>query len=108
MRSVGFGLCLVVLSVVPASSQSCARAGDAVTCDDGRHGIFTGEAIVWPDGTRSYATQNPSVIIGHRDSVHVGQGVFVGGRGKGSVPLDDPNATDKSRCAVLDGVPYCY
>jgi hypothetical protein len=34
----------------------------------------------------------------------VGPGVFVG-RGKGMVPLDDPN---KVRCVTLDEVPYCY
>jgi hypothetical protein len=39
--------------------------------------------------------------------VTVGPGVFVG-QGKGVVPLDDPNAPNKTRCAVLDGVSYCY
>jgi hypothetical protein len=24
------------------------------------------------------------------------------------VPLDDPNAPNKTRCAILDGVSYCY
>jgi hypothetical protein len=50
---------------------------------------------------------HPSVIIGNKPSVHVGQGVFVG-KGNGVVPLDDPNAPNKTRCAILDGVSYCY
>jgi hypothetical protein len=41
---------------------------------------------------------HPSVIIGNRPSEHVGQGVFVG-QGKAVVPLDDPNAPNKTRCA---------
>jgi hypothetical protein len=47
------------------------------------------------------------VIIGNKSSIHVGQGVFVG-QGNGMVPLDDPNAPNKTRCAVLDGGSYCY
>jgi len=39
--------------------------------------------------------------------VVVGQGVFVG-KGSSSVPLDDPNAPNKTRCAILKGVSYCY
>jgi hypothetical protein len=50
---------------------------------------------------------HPSVIIGNKSSVRVGPGVFVG-QGKGVVPLDDPNAPNKTRCAVLDGASYCY
>lgn len=34
-------------------------------------------------------------------------GVFVG-QGRGSVPLDDPNAPLKRNCAILDGVSYCH
>ena len=30
------------------------------------------------------------------------------GSGNGSVPLDDPNAPNKTRCTILDGVSYCY
>jgi hypothetical protein len=33
--------------------------------------------------------------------------VFVG-QGKGVVPLDSPNAPNKTRCAILDGASYCY
>jgi hypothetical protein len=91
----------------PALAQVCHREGFAVTCDDGRRGVLSGDAIIWPDGTRSSASPNPSVIIGNKPSVTVGPGVFVG-QGKGKVPLDDPNAPNKTRCAILDGVSYCY
>jgi hypothetical protein len=90
-----------------AHAQLCARQGNDVTCDDGRRGVFDGNAILWPDGTRSSATPHESVIIGNKSSVVVGQGVFVG-KGSGSVPLDNPNAPNKTRCAILDGVSYCY
>ncbi|MEI9922783.1 MAG: hypothetical protein WDN50_03660 [Bradyrhizobium sp.] len=91
----------------PALAQACSHDGPVVTCNDGRRGILSGDAIIWPDGTRSSASPHPSVIIGNKSSVHVGQGVFVG-RGTGVVPLDDPNAPNKTRCAILDGVSYCY
>jgi hypothetical protein len=91
----------------PAMAQACTRVGDAVNCDDGRYGVLSGDAIIWPDGTRSSLTPHPSVIIGNKSSVIVGQGVFVG-QGKGVVPLDNPNAPNKTRCAVLDGASYCY
>jgi hypothetical protein len=90
-----------------AMAQACTHDGPVVSCDDGRRGILSGEAIIWPDGTRSSLSPHPSVIIGNKPSVHVGQGVFVG-QGKGVVPLDDPNAPNKTRCAVLDGMSYCY
>jgi hypothetical protein len=93
----------------PAIAQTCKREGTDVTCDDGRRGVWTGTAIVWTDGTRSSSvTEHPSVIIGNKPSIRVGQGVFVGsGSNGGSVPLDDPNAPNKTRCAILDGVSYC-
>jgi hypothetical protein len=90
-----------------ASAQNCTRLGVDVTCDDGRRGVLAGDAILWPDGTRSSSTPHPSVIIGNKSSVKIGPGVFVG-QGKGSVALDDPNAPNKTRCAILDGVSYCY
>jgi hypothetical protein len=90
-----------------ALAQACHRQGAVVTCDDGRRGVLEGNAIVWPDGTRSSSTPHPSVIIGNKSSVVVGPGVYVG-QGKGMVPLDDPNAPNKTRCAILDGVSYCY
>ena len=91
----------------PAMAQACTRAGDAVSCDDGRRGVLSGDAIIWPDGTRSSLTPHPSVIVGNKSSVIVGQGVFVG-KGNGVVPMDNPSAPNKARCAVLDGVSYCY
>jgi hypothetical protein len=90
-----------------ALAQVCHREGSAVACDDGRRGELSGDAIIWSDGTRSSSSPHPSVIIGNKSSVHVGSGVFVG-QGKGVVPLDDPNAPNKTRCAILDGVSYCY
>ncbi|WP_456619949.1 MULTISPECIES: hypothetical protein [unclassified Bradyrhizobium] len=91
----------------PALGQVCTRQGGDVSCDDGRRGVLSGDAIIWPDGTRSSASPHPSVIIGNKSSVHVGPGVFVG-QGNGMVPMDDPNAPNKRRCAILDGVSYCY
>lgn len=105
LLSLVAGISLTMSSV--AGAQNCKRSGNAVTCDDGRTGVLTGDAIVWPDGTRSSSTPHPSVHIGHKDSVRVGPGVFVG-QGRGSVPLDDPNAPNKRNCAILDGVPYCH
>jgi hypothetical protein len=91
----------------PAMAQTCTRVGADVACDDGRHGLLSGDAIIWPDGTRSSLSPHASVIIGNKSSVIVGQGVFVG-QGKGVVPLDNPNAPNKTRCAILDGASYCY
>ena len=90
-----------------AHADNCTRVGVDVTCDDGRRGVLAGDAILWPDGTRSSSTPHPSVIIGNKSSVVVGPGVMVG-HGNGVVPLDDPNAPNKKRCAVLEGVSYCY
>ena len=90
-----------------ANAQRCARHGNDVTCDDGRRGVLEGDAILWPDGTRSSASPHPSVIIGNKASVHIGPGVFVG-KGNGMVPMDDPNAPNKTRCAIVDDVSYCY
>ena len=90
-----------------AMAQNCTRQGTDVTCDDGRQGVLSDTAIIWTDGTRSHsATPHPSVIIGNKSSIQVGQGVFVG-TGKGNMPLDNPNAPNKTRCAIVDGVSYC-
>jgi hypothetical protein len=91
-----------------AMAQNCTREGNDVTCDDGRHGVFTADAIVWPDGTKSsLASPHPSVIIGNKASVIVGKGVMVGsGSGKGMVPMENPSA--QTTCPKLDGVAYCY
>jgi hypothetical protein len=89
-----------------ADAQNCTRQGNDVTCDDGKHGVFTGDAIVWPDGTKSsLASPHPSVIIGNKASVIVGKGVMVGS-GKGMVPMENPSA--QTSCPKLDGVAYCY
>ena len=94
-------------STTPAHAQACTRQGVDVTCEDGRRGLLSGDAILWPDGTRSSSAPHQSVIIGNKSSVHVGPGVFIG-QGKGMVPMDDPNAPNKRQCAILDGVSYCY
>jgi hypothetical protein len=107
-RAFVFSILMFALSggPTPALGQACSHIGADVSCGDGRHGVLSGNAIIWPDGTRSSLTPHPSVIIGNKSSVRVGAGVFVG-EGKGSVPLDDPNAPNKTRCAILDGVSYC-
>lgn len=92
----------------PAMAQACTRQGVDVSCDDGRRGVFAGDAIVWADGSRSsLASPHPSVIVGNKSSVVVGPGVFVG-KGNGVVPMQNPSAPNKARCPVLDGVSYCY
>ena len=94
---------------VPAMAQACTRQGTDVSCDDGRRGLFAGDAIIWADGTRSsLASPHPSVIVGNKSSVMVGQGVFVGGQGKGVVPMENPSDPRRARCPVLDGVSYCF
>jgi hypothetical protein len=92
----------------PAMAQACTRQGIDVACDDGRRSILSGDAIIWADGSRSSLTSShPSVIIGNKSSVIVGPGVFVG-KGNGVVPMDNPSASNKARCPILDGVSYCY
>ena len=107
-RAIVFSISAAVIAAAsPAMAQSCTRQGTDVSCDDGKRGIFTGDAIVWADGTRSnLASPHPSVIIGNKSSVIVGPGVFVGS-GKGMVPMGNPSAK-AARCPVLDGVAYCY
>ena len=94
----------------PAMAQACTKQDNDVTCDDGRRGIFAGDAIVWADGTKSrLASPHPSVIIGNKSSVVIGPGVFAGsGSGKGMVPMENPSAPGKARCPILDGVAYCF
>jgi hypothetical protein len=90
----------------PAAAQKCTRQGNDVTCEDGRRGIFIGDAIIWPDGKRSsLASPHPSLVIGNRSSVVVGQGVLAGS-GKGAVQMPNPSA--QTSCPTLDGVSYCY
>src|SRR4051812_202464 len=110
-RTLAFGILISALlagAAGPMMAQSCTRQGMDVSCDDGRRGIFSGDAIIWADGTRSnLASPHPSVIIGNKSSVIVGQGVFVG-QGKGVVPMENPSDPRRARCPVLDGVSYCY
>ena len=109
-RTLGLAILISAVATGWASlalAQACTREGANVSCDDGRRGLLSGDAIIWPDGTRSSLSPHPSVIIGNKSSVTVGPGVFVG-QGKGMVPLDNPNAPNKTRCAVLDGAAYCY
>jgi hypothetical protein len=110
-RALAFSILISAVmagSAAPALAQACTRQGVDVSCDDGRRGMLSGDTIIWADGTRSSLTSpHPSVIIGNKSSVIVGQGVFVG-QGKGVVPLDNPSAPDKARCPMLDGVSYCY
>ena len=99
---------IVSVAAGSALAQACTRAGVDVTCDDGRRGVFLGDAIIWTDGTRSSLTSpHPSVIVGNKSSVIVGQGVFVG-QGKGAVPMENPSDPRRARCPVLEGVAYCY
>ena len=116
MPSTGHFRALVALSLVlgavaapldTARADQCTRQGVDVTCDDGRKGIWQGDAILWPDGTKSSLKPHPSVIVGNKASVVLGPGVFVG-QGKGMVPMDNPSSPNKLRCAVLDGVAYCH
>jgi hypothetical protein len=110
-RALAVAIMMSALSAAGAGdalAQACTRQGTDVSCDDGRRGIFAGDAIVWADGTRSsLASPHPSVVIGNKSSVIVGQGVFVG-HGKGVVPLENPSAPERARCPTLDGVSYCY
>jgi len=112
-RALGF-LFLIAGSIAgaapPALAQACTRQGTDVSCDDGRRGAFTGDAIIWADGTKSSLNSpHPSVIIGNKSSVVIGQGVFVGSPGgKGVVPMENPSDPRRARCPVLDGVSYCY
>jgi hypothetical protein len=108
-----FAVAVTVAAIVagaaePALAQSCTRAGVDVSCDDGRRGVFSGDTIIWTDGTRSSLTSpHPSVTIGNKSSLIVGRGVFVG-QGKGVAPMENPSDPRRARCPVLDGVAYCY
>ena len=110
-RALSFSVLMAALvagAAGPAMAQSCTRQGVDVSCNDGRRGIFAGEAIIGADGTRSnLASPHPSVIIGNKSSVTVGPGVFVG-KGKGVVPMENPSDPRRVRCPVLDGISYCH
>jgi hypothetical protein len=111
-RKIAFAVLVPAIALgcaSPAAAQKCTRQGNDVACDDGRRGMFTGDAIVWPDGTRSsLASPHPSVIIGNPSSVIIGQGVFAGsGSGKGMGQMQNPSA-QTANCPTLDDVPYCF
>jgi hypothetical protein len=104
----GLAVALALLAGLSAArADQCTRQGVDVTCDDGRKGIFQGDAILWPDGTHSRLKGYDSVIIGNKASVRIGPGVFVGKGNGTSEPMENPSAPNKLRCAVLDGVSYC-
>jgi hypothetical protein len=106
-RLLGLALIAAALCTTgAAAAPNCTRAGTDVTCDDGRRGILSGDAIIWADGTRSSRVNpHPSVIIGNKASVIVGKGVFVGS-GSGMVPMENPAA--QTSCPTLEGVAYCF
>jgi hypothetical protein len=106
---IGAGAALACATASAAHAQRCTLDGARVACDDGRSGIFEGDAIRWPDGTRSARAPHPSVIPHNREALRVGPGVFVGNpHGAGTVPFDDPNAPNKRVCAILNDIPYCH
>ncbi len=54
-RALGLAILLAEASAAisrPAMAQACAHNGAEVSCDDGRRGLLSGDAIIWPDGTR--------------------------------------------------------
>jgi hypothetical protein len=111
-RTLQFSILVSALALAaagPVMAQSCTRQGNDVTCDDGRRGIHSGDAIVWADGSHSrLASPHPSVIIGNKSSVVIGPGVFTGNGKGGVVPMENPSAPGKARCPVLEGVAYCF
>jgi hypothetical protein len=103
------GLLLAGAPLDAALAQRCALEGVRVSCDDGRAGLFAGDAILWPDGTRSSRLAHPSLNIHNKQALTIGPGVFIGNpSGGGVVPLDDPNAPNKRVCAILNDIPYCH
>ena len=104
-RALLFSVLISALSAAGAGAalaQACTRQGTDVSCDDGRRGLFSGDAITWADGTRSnLASPHPSVIIGNKSSIIVGQGVFVGGQGPGAEqarPAEHRRERDAAQC----------
>src|SRR3569832_1815907 len=82
---------LATAYALPAQAQQhCHREAADVTCEDGHSGVWSGDSIFWVDVSRSRSSPHPCVFIGHKDSVRVGPGVFVG-HCNGMMPLDDPS-----------------
>ena len=72
-RALLFSILISAISAAgtgQALAQACNRQGTDVSCDNGRRGIWSGDAIIWADGTRSsLASPHPGVIIGNKSSV---------------------------------------
>ena len=67
-RALAFSICLAAMAAGttgPALAQACTHDRDVVSCDDGRRGLLSGDAIIGPDGTRSSLSPHPSVIVGN-------------------------------------------
>ena len=99
-RAFVFSILMFALSggPTPALAQACSHVGADVTCDDGRRGVLSGNAII-PDSTaRDQSLTHPG-LPNHRQCIlsALGAGVFwKSGEGKALVPLDDPNAPNKT------------
>jgi hypothetical protein len=108
-RALRFSILMSAISMAgPALAQNCTWQGVDIACDDGRRGMLSGDTIIFADGTRSSLTSpHPSVIIGNKSSVAVGQGVFAG-KANGVVPMQNPSDPKRARCPILDGVAYCH
>jgi hypothetical protein len=68
-QALAFSIGLAAIAIGgagPAMAQACSRDGAVVSCDDGRRGLLSGDAIIWPDGTRSSLSPHPSVRIGNK------------------------------------------
>src|SRR5260370_19891316 len=92
----------------PAMAQACTRQGVDVTCDDGRRGVYSGDAIIWADGTRSnLASPHPSRIVVHKPSVEVGPFVIVA-QGIVFLPLETLSDPRLARVPGLFCVLHCY
>jgi hypothetical protein len=74
-RALLFSILMSAISIAgPALAQNCTRQGIDVSCDHGRRGILSGDTIIFADGIQSSLTSpHPSVIIGNKSSVIVGQ-----------------------------------
>jgi hypothetical protein len=81
---------------VPALAQACTREGPVVSCDDGRRGLLSGDAIIWPDGTRSSLSPHPSVIIGNKSSVRVTRRIRRSGQRRRAVARPDRARTRRA------------
>src|SRR5476649_1885455 len=106
-RALVFSILMVFVAgnAGPALAQTCTRQGNDVTCDDGRRGILSDDAIIWPDGTRSsLASSHPSVIIGHKPSVVVGRRIRRQGqwcRAAGEPERTGTSALPRARRSIL-------